>query len=172
MKSFLDCFKGILDKLVYIVGCFAGLLIFCCGIMIAYEVVVRSVLNAPTEWTMELATYCVTIAGFLGMSVTYAAKKHIRVDLLTSKLSKQTCNILEIVTTFVGAFYSLIFMVKGAQMVMLSYELNNCAPTTLQTPLWIPQSSMPIGMGILFLYLLHDFLASVWKVCAGKEVSK
>ena len=172
MKSFLDCMKSFLDKLTFIVGCFAGMLIFFCGMMIAYEVIVRSLFNAPTEWTMELATYCVTIAGFLGMSVTYAAKKHIHVDLLISKLSKKTCDMLEIVTTLVGAFYSFIFTVKGAQMVMLSYELNNCAPTTLQTPLWIPQSSMPIGMGILFLYLVHDFLEKVMVVCCGEEVSK
>ena len=114
VKSFLDAMKSILDKVTYIVGCFAGLLIFCCGMMIAYEVVCRSVFNAPTEWVMELATYCVTVAGFLGMSVTYAAKKHIHVDLLLTKLSKSTCDKLEIVTTLVGAFYSFIFMVKGA----------------------------------------------------------
>ena len=110
VKSFLDAMKSILDKVTYIVGCFAGLLIFCCGMMIAYEVVCRSVFNAPTEWVMELATYCVTVAGFLGMSVTYAAKKHIHVDLLLTKLSKSTCDKLEIVTTLVGAFYSFIFM--------------------------------------------------------------
>ena len=121
---------------------------------------------------MELATYCVTISGFLGMSVTYAAKKHIHVDLLLTKLSKSTCDKLEIITTLVGAFYSFIFMVKGAQMVMLSHELNNCAPTTLQTPLWIPQSSMPIGMGILFLYLVHDFLEKVYVTFSGKEVNE
>ena len=39
VKSFLDAMKSILDKVTYIVGCFAGLLIFCCGMMIAYEVV-------------------------------------------------------------------------------------------------------------------------------------
>ena len=172
VKSFLDAMKGFLDKVTFVVGCFAGLLIFCCGMMIAYEVVCRSAFNAPTEWVMELATYCVTVAGFLGMSVTYAAKKHIHVDLLLTKLSQSTCDKLEIVTTLVGAFYSFIFMVKGAQMVMLSDELNNCAPTTLQTPLWIPQSSMPIGMGILFLYLVHDFLEKVYVTFCGKEVNE
>ena len=121
---------------------------------------------------MELATYCVTVAGFLGMSVPYAAKKHIHVDLLLTHLSKATCDKLEMVTTLVGAFYSFIFMVKGAQMVMLSHELNNCAPTTLQTPLWIPQSSMPIGMGILFLYLVHDFLEKAYVTFSGKEVNE
>ena len=172
VKSFLTAMKSFLDKVTFVVGCFAGLLIFCCGMMIAYEVVCRSVFNAPTEWVMELATYCVTVSGFLGMSVTYAAKKHIHVYLLLTKLSKSTCDKLEIITTLVGAFYSFIFMLKCAQIVFLFYELNNCAPTTLQTPLWIPQSSMPIGMGILFLYLVHDFLEKVYVTFSGKEVNE
>ena len=31
VKSFLDAMKGFLDKVTFVVGCFAGLLIFCCG---------------------------------------------------------------------------------------------------------------------------------------------
>ena len=49
VKSFLNAMKSFLDKVTFVVGCFAGLLIFCCGMMIAYEVVCRSVFNAPTE---------------------------------------------------------------------------------------------------------------------------
>ena len=173
MKGFLDCMKSFLDKLTFIVGCFAGMLIFFCGMMIAYEVIVRSLFNAPTEWTMELATYCVTIAGFLGMGVTYGAKKHIHVDILLSKLSKTQCSYLAIITTFIGAVYSFIFFVKGAEMVQQSFVLNNCAASTLGTPLWIPQLSMPVGMGILFLHTLYDFLYNA-SGCArsDEEVAK
>lgn len=162
-----------MDKITFVAGCVAGFLIFCCGIMISYEVVVRGLFNAPTEWVMELATYCVTIAGFLGMGVTYAAKKHIHVDILLSKLSDQQRIYLADITTFIGAVYSFIFCVKGAEMVMQSFILNNCAATTLSTPLWIPQSAMPIGMGILFLHTLYDFLYYISGCAkADKEVAK
>lgn len=173
MRNFLNAYKAVLDKITYVAGCFAGLLIFCCGMMISYEVVVRGLFNTPTEWVMELATYCVTIAGFLGMGVTYGAKKHIHVDILLSKLSASQCTYLAVITTFIGAVYSFIFTVKGAEMVMQSIALNNHAATTLGTPLWIPQISMPIGMGILFLHTVYDFLYNVsGGAKADKEVAK
>lgn len=173
MRNFLASFKAVLDKITYLAGCFAGFLIFCCGIMISYEVVVRGLFNTPTEWVMELSTYCVTIAGFLGMGVTYGAKKHIHVDILLSKLSKTQCSYLAIITTFIGAAYSFIFFVKGAEMVHQSFVMNNCAASTLGTPLWIPQLSMPVGMGILFLHTLYDFLYNA-SGCArsDEEVAK
>ena len=62
---------------------------------------------------------------------------------------------------------------------MLSIELNNCAPTTLGTPLWIPQSAMPIGFGVLFLQIIRSILEDIVKISRGdftmdfeKEVNK
>ena len=167
MKSFLSMYGNLLKVITNIVGVIAGILILACGLMIVYEVICRSVFNAPTEWVMELATYCVTIAGFLGMGVAYAGRKHIQVDILLSKLSEKTKVYLGVITTLAGAFYALIFFWQGLNMVTISFTMNNLAATTLSTPLWIPQSSMPIGMLLLFLHLVHSFLTNVYKVATG-----
>ena len=64
-------------------------------------------------------------------------------------------------------------------MAMLSLELNNCAPTTLGTPLWIPQMSMPLGFGVLLLQLVRTLIEDIIKIKNNdftrdfeKEVSK
>lgn len=167
MTSFLAAYRSFLKAITKIVAFFAGCLVLACGLMIVYEVVSRGIFNKPTQWVMELSTYCITIAGFLGMGVAYAGGKHIHVDLMISKLSKKVRLYLEIVTTFFGAFYALIFMLKGIDMVMMSINMHNTSPTSLGTPLWIPQSSMPIGMCLLFLHLVYTFLNNINKVATG-----
>ncbi len=79
----------------------------------------------------------------------------------------------------IGAFYSYLFMVQSFDMMMLSIELNNCAPTTLGTPLWIPQSSMPLGFAVLLLHIIRTILEDIMKIKANdftmdfaKEVNK
>ena len=145
-------------------GTIAGLLVLLCGFMIVYEVICRGLFNAPTEWVTEIATYCVVIAGFLGMGVAYAGKKHIHVDIFLSKLSAKARCYIEIITSVIGIFYSYLFMVYSWDMVMLSIEYNNCAPTTLGTPLWIPQMAMPIGMAVLLLQIVCTLLEDIIKV--------
>ena len=49
-------------------------------------------------------------------------------------------------------------------MTMRSLEFNNCAPSTLGTPLWIPQISMPIGMFVLFLQIVKTMLIDINKI--------
>ena len=160
MKAFLSIYDRIVGILTRIAGVIAGALILAVCFMIVYEIISRGVFHSPTEWVTEISTYCIIIAGFLGMGVTWAGKKHIRVDILTMHLSPKTQCVLELFTSLFALYFSFLFVVEAWGMTMMSIEYNNTAPTTLSTPLWIPQISMPIGMGVLFLQItgtiLHD----------------
>lgn len=179
MEKFLIIYEKILQVLTKLVGVIAGVLVLYCAFSIVWEVIARGLLNSPTEWVMEISTYCVLIAGFLGMGVAYAGKKHIHVDIFVSKMSPKTLTYVEVLTSLIGIFYSFIFMTYSWDMAMLSLEMNNCAPTTLGTPLWIPQLSMPIGFAVLCLQIIRTLLEDIIKIKNNdftrdfqKEVSK
>ena len=179
MEKFLIIYEKILQVLTKLVGVIAGVLVLYCAVSIVWEVIARGLLNSPTEWVMEISTYCVLIAGFLGMGVAYAGKKHIHVDIFVSKMSPKTLTYVEVLTSLIGIFYSFIFMIYSWDMAMLSLEMNNCAPTTLGTPLWIPQLSMPIGFAVLCLQIIRTLLEDIIKIKNNdftrdfqKEVSK
>lgn len=179
MEKFLIIYEKILQVLTKLVGVIAGVLVLYCAFSIVWEVIARGLLNSPTEWVMEISTYCVLIAGFLGMGVAYAGKKHIHVDIFVSKMSPKTLTYVEVLTSLIGIFYSFIFMIYSWNMAMLSLEMNNCAPTTLGTPLWIPQLSMPIGFAVLCLQIIRTLLEDIIKIKNNdftrdfqKEVSK
>lgn len=164
MEKFLVSYGKFLKAITTLVGVIAGALVLFCGFTIVWEIIARGLLDSPTEWVMEISTYCVVIAGFLGMGVAYAGKKHIHVDVFLSRMSAKSRTYAEVVTSLMGIFYSFIFMVESWSMTMLSLELNNCAPTTLGTPLWIPQMAMPIGFGVLFLQIIRTLLEDILKI--------
>ena len=154
MKNFLKVYDKVVALLTNIAGVLAGLLILLIGFMIVYEIIARNIFNSPTEWVMEISTYCIIIAGFLGMGVAYAGKKHIHVDILLVHLSA-------------NIYFSYLFTVEAWKMMQLSIEFNNCAPTTLSTPLWIPQSSLPVGMFILLLQIIGTLLHDIEKITSN-----
>ena len=156
-----------------IVAVIAGILILMPALMVFYEVVMRGLFNAPTEWSIELSVYCVLIAGFLGMSVTYAAGKHIHVDIVVGSLSPRTRCFIEVFTTCVGIFFCAVFVMESFDMAILSLEMDNTSPSTLRTPMWIPQMALPIGMGLLLLQFVRTLLVDIAKINTGdfsKEV--
>lgn len=164
MKGFISVYDKIVAVLTKIAGVIAGALIMLTGFMIVYEIVARNIFNSPTEWVMEISTYCIIIAGFLGMGVAYAGKKHIHVDIILVHLSAKTRCYIEVITSIAGIYFSYLFTVEAWKMMMLSIELDNCAPTTLSTPLWIPQSALPVGMFILLLQIIGTLLRDIEKI--------
>lgn len=164
MKAFISVYDKIVDMLTKIVGVIAGTLILLVGFMIVYEIIARGIFNSPTEWVMEISTYCVIIAGFLGMGVAYAGKKHIHVDIILVHLSAKTRCYIEVLTSLAGIYFSWLFTVEAWKMMQFSIEYNNCAPTTLSTPLWIPQSALPVGMFVLFLQIVGTLLHDIMKI--------
>lgn len=164
MKAFISVYDKIVDMLTKIVGVIAGTLILLVGFMIVYEIIARGIFNSPTEWVMEISTYCIIIAGFLGMGVAYAGKKHIHVDIILVHLSAKTRCYIEVLTSLAGIYFSWLFTVEAWKMMQFSIEYNNCAPTTLSTPLWIPQSALPVGMFVLFLQIVGTLLHDIMKI--------
>jgi len=167
VKNFVNAYGKFVQKAVDLCGYIAGALLFIPALSITYEVLMRGLLNQPTEWAIEVSTYCVVIAGFLGMPHAYSAGKHINVDIVISKLTDRTRCMLQVITSAAGTVFCFLLCVKGFQMSMLSLELNNLAPSTLQTPLWIPQASLPIGFALLTLQFLGTFLKDICKLQDG-----
>ncbi|MFR9141937.1 MAG: TRAP transporter small permease [Phascolarctobacterium faecium] len=64
MKSALEVYEKFLNAITKAVGVIAGILLLLPALMVFYEVVMRGLFNAPTEWSIELSVYCVLVAGF------------------------------------------------------------------------------------------------------------
>ena len=139
-------------------GFIAGICILATAFIVTYEVVLRALFDAPTEWVNEVSVYLILISAFLGFSPALAAGKHISVDLVTSKLSKQANKLLGIVISILGMGFSLVFLVTSAEMALNSYQLNMLSTSTLRIPLYIPQASLPIGFAILTLQFLANLI--------------
>ena len=149
MQSIFAVYNRILEKVTNFTAVLAGILLFVPVFSIFYEVVSRGLFNEPTEWATELSTYCVLMAGFLGMGEALARGRHIHVDMMISHLPQKTNEVLRMAVSIICMIFTVIFCYTSAQMVYTSYDLDMVAASTLSMPLWIPQLSMPIGIGVL-----------------------
>ena len=161
MQSIFAVYNRILEKVTNFTAVLAGILLFVTVFSIFYEVVSRGLFNEPTEWATELSTYCVLMAGFLGMGEALARGRHIHVDMMISHLPQKTNEVLRMAVSIICMIFTVIFCYTSAQMVYTSYDLDMVAASTLRMPLWIPQLSMPIGIGVLFLQFVRLFGESV-----------
>jgi TRAP-type C4-dicarboxylate transport system permease small subunit len=68
------------------------------AVSVIIEVIARSVFNSPTLWAVEISTYAIIAAGFLGSAFVLRRGRHLEINLVTSRLSQATQKWLGLVT--------------------------------------------------------------------------
>ncbi len=128
--------------------------------IVIYEVIMRYVFNAPTVWGFEATTFAYGIHYMFGLSYTENQGGHVKVDILTNKLSPKGQAIMGIITYFLVFIpvYSLmaIASIKYATTSTLEHELNS---TSWAPPVW----PIKIIMAFCFLFLFVQGLSTLLK---------
>ncbi len=122
--------------------------------LITYDVVSRTLFNSPSLVTDELSGYLLVFIAFMGAAEALRTGGHIKVDILTSRLSPRAALRTRLVASIVSAAFLSVFWWHAVVMAWRSFSRGVTAPTSLLTPLWIPQVVIPLGMTLLLLQLL------------------
>lgn len=124
--------------------------------LITYDVVSRALFNSPSLITDEITGYLLVFVAFMGAAEALRAGRHIGVDILTSKLSRHARLRLKLVAAVLSLGFLTVFWWHAVVMVYNSYIRNVTVPSSLLTPVWIPQVFIPIGMTLLILQMVVE----------------
>ena len=113
-------------------------------------------LNVPagddfTAWSMAAMA-------FLGLAHTFKSGDMIRVGLLLERLQGRTKQMFELMSLGVALAFVAYFARYITQMVYDSWRFNDMAQGTVAMPLWIPQSALAVGLIILSIAVLDEFI--------------
>jgi len=147
----------ILDRLFLWSGYLAGIFLVAIGILVVAQIVARF-LNTQLPSVDEFAGYCLAASSFLGLAYSFRSGAHIRVTLVTDKLSS---NAQRIVLTLALLFALVMIGVWAYNAIYLTYEswlYDEMSTGIIKYPIWIPQISMALGIVLFCLALLEDLI--------------
>lgn len=157
-------FSKFLDRLFTWSGYLAGVFLVIIAILVVSQIVARF-FNTQIPSADEFAGYSLAASSFLGLAYSFRSGSHIRVTLLTDRLSSKTQRVLLIVImTFTIAMIG-IWAFNSIAFVQESLKYNEVSTGILKYPLWIPQLSMAIGVTLFCLAIIEDLV----NVIRGKE---
>ncbi|MFC4352489.1 TRAP transporter small permease [Fodinicurvata halophila] len=102
--------------------------------------------------------YFLAAATFFALAHTFKEGSHIRVSLVVQHLPEGLRRWVEVWCCAVAAVLSGYFTLQMASLVHDSYRFNDVSSGLIAVPLWIPQTSMVIGLVILTLALVDETL--------------
>ncbi len=153
----MGALRRILDFLYGLSGAIAALcLITILGLI---------VLQMLARWTGEVfpgapnyAGYAMAAASFFAFANALGRGAHIRVSILLNAVPAKLKYILEIWCFALGAAIAAYFTYYAYTFVYWSWKFNDVSQGQDAAPLWIPQSVMIAGGGLLTIALLDNLL--------------
>jgi TRAP-type C4-dicarboxylate transport system permease small subunit len=142
----------------------AGLIGF--GVLVVCHMVfVRYALGQNTIWQTDLTTYCLVAATFVGSPFVLLTRGHVNVDVLPHYLGPRARFWLALFAALVSFAFSVVLAVLTFNFWKEAWDNRWVSDTMWRTRMWIPYSSMPIGLGLLAL----QYVADIYNLVTGCE---
>lgn len=146
-----------LDWLYKLSGIMAAILLICIALLIIAQIVARFIGQIVPD-ANEIAGYCMAGSTFLALAYTLREGEHIRVTMIINHLPKLYSRLLEIFTLAAATVLTGYFAYYLILMVWQTYQYGEVSQGHIPMPLWIPQSSLAIGMSILCIAFIEEFI--------------
>jgi len=136
--------------LEYVVG---GLFIAIAATALA-QVFTRYVLGDSLTWTHELDILLMIWAVWLGAAIGIHRKAHLRISILSDRLSEATRKILVVVTDLLTLIFLVVVGWKGIAVIE---SVEGTVLTSMDLPRGFVVSAAPVGAGLMILFFLPMF---------------
>lgn len=146
-------------------GMLSAFLILAICLLISAQIVLNGVgrlmpgvLPSTIPSYADFAGFMLAGATFLAMAYTLRSGGHIRVNLVVQRLSPRATLIAELLALAVASVFVGYALYFSGALVLESLHYGDVSNGIIPVPLWLPQSAMTFGMGLLLVALLHTLV--------------
>lgn len=157
----MDVFIRVVRSLSRAAGVVAALLIALGVVVICEMVIERYGLNRTTVWQIDVVTYSIVAATFIGSPYVLLHRGHVNVDILPTFLGDRGRFWLALFTMVLSLAFCAVLLYLCTKFWHEAYANNWRSNTVWRARLWIPYLSMPVGLGLLVLQYVAELLALV-----------
>ena len=150
MKSLYN----IVNKLGLWAAYLSGLVLVSLVLLVLTEIFIRYAFDMSTMIADEYSGYLYLASIFLGLAYTFNEKAHIRINIVTSRLSKKANRLIDVIAGIISTLVLIFAFYRTVLFTYDSYDLEMLSEAVSETPLYLTQIIMPIGIALFILSTL------------------
>lgn len=151
------------DGVSRVFGSVAAVLVIVLVVLMLYDVVLRYLFNAPTEWGNDLNTWLMGASFVLSIAYAMSTDSHVRVDLLYSRQTRPRIRIFDLVGLTLIILPTVGWVTLGLfDHFMTAYYSGERSGSGGWNPIvWPFKLVMLIGFAVLTLQIVAEIIKRV-----------
>jgi len=155
------------NRLASVAGVLASAILVAIVAFIVYEIVLRTTFHTSSFVLDEFVGYGVATMTFLSLAIALKDGAFIRVNLVIANLNEKWRRMFELAACAIGGSLFGFISFSFGRLVVRDFQRGTTSHTIAETPLWIPEGIMLIGLAILTL----QFFALFVRYAKGEEIN-
>jgi len=147
-------FYNFVNKLSLLGAYLSSILIVLLVLLLLSEIFIRYFFHMSTMIADEYSGYLYLAAIFSGLAYTFDKNAHIRINILTSKINKKSNKFINVFASLVAIIVLTFAFYRTILFTYDSYDMQMTSEGVSQTPLYLTQFIMPIGIALFILSVL------------------
>lgn len=146
-------------------GYLSAILVVLTSLIVVYEVIVRYVLGAPTEWGLESSIFLLIIATFMSAGYTQLQRGHVTIEVMEHVLSPAANRWRFLIGDALSLLFCGFLAWNAWEFFHEAFEDGRASNSTWGPKLWIPYLFMAVGTTALSLQLVVQIVDAIvgWK---------
>ncbi len=134
-----------------------------------YEVVMRYIFNAPTDWVFEF-NYLVHGPYFLLLGAyTFARNAHVNVDVIYNRFSARQRAVIDLFTMPFFFFFVIVMLIYGGKFALNSLAFRETLSSAWAPPIYPVKLVIPVAAFLLLLQGIARYICSIFLALTGRE---
>jgi TRAP-type C4-dicarboxylate transport system permease small subunit len=153
--------RKIFNGLITGSGVLSGIFILIAAFLVAFEVVMRYIVNPPTTWSFNITQFFIIYAAYLGAAYTLKENHHVRVEFFVDWLSQYRfpSTLLRFLCDLVLLAFWGFATWSTYKAAYFSYLISEVTQSFIRFPLALPLAAIVLGGFLLCLQVLADVVA-------------
>ena len=122
--------------------------------------------RGQSKWTEELAIYLLVWVSLLGSALAYAAKAHLGLDFLSSKLDPAAARLMDILTNVLSIFFVCAAFIWGGLVLVTQTLASNQLSPILGIKVGYVYLAVPLSGSFILLFAVE----SIIQLLSGKTL--
>jgi TRAP-type C4-dicarboxylate transport system permease small subunit len=157
----MDAYIKAVAFLSRVAGVAAAFLIGIAVFVICDMVIERYILNRTTIWQIDVVTYSIVAATFVGSAYVLMTRGHVNVEVLPLHLTGRSRYWLALFSTLFAMSFCVVLFILCTLYWYEAWSKDWHSDTVWRARLWVPYLAMPVGLGLLVLQYVAELLCLV-----------
>jgi TRAP-type mannitol/chloroaromatic compound transport system permease small subunit len=147
-----------------------GILCVLMVLFIIYEVILRHILNLPTQWVSEATVFCGALVYVIAGAWTLLKDQHVKVDLLYDRFSLKTKAYLDILSFVFFSIYMIAMLWATFIYATDSIDLFEHTGSSWNPPIYPVKAAFFIGVLLIMLQGINGLIRSIYFIKYGQKI--